>query len=446
VVGATALPLCFVALGAATNPGAGAQTFASSKLTTGLGNAEGGSLATQATKIAKKNLVGPAGSGLTNGVTSSSISIGCVYTQSNFPGFADGIAGAFAIANKAGGIDGRQLNLVPCKDDAASAQTNVTDVQQLVNQNQVFSVLTLSESTLPGSTDFLNSKQVPFLGWGFNPGFCGTRWGFGWNGCLGGNGFKEPIEAIAGNLGQGIFKATGINPKGATVAVQSESGTAGEVGLAQYKGIMTGLGAHVVYAKANMPITGVTDMTPYVQAILAGKPNVIEAATSFDELGPLVSGLRAAGYKGAIFDFTNYVPGLLATSPQLANAIQGQYVNTQVVPQEQNTPYVKQELSALRAAGAKPFLTLGASMGYAQATMMIEMLKAVGKNLNTKTFDAKINGGTFTSYRSVKGGPGKLLWPAAHYLPADCSAMVRVSGTNYKVVVPFTCYQSFKVG
>ena len=426
---------------------AGAAGAAGTKLTPVGGNASGGKLEQQAAAIAKTKLVGPKGTGLTRGITSSSISIGCVYSASSFSGYATAIQGAFDVVNKAGGINGRQVTLVPCKDDAGVVQTNVAEVQQVVSQNQVFAVLSLSEVILAGSTNYLSTNQVPFYGWGFNPGFCGTRWGFGWNGCLGGNDYPEPIEAVAGNLAQAILAATGMKASSVRFAVQGDSNAAAVLSQGQYTGLMKALGAKVVYAQANFPTTPGADVTPYVSAMMASNPNVVYLSTPFADVGPIAAGLKAAGYKGAIMDFTNYIPGLLAAAPQLAAALQGEYVNTQVVPQEQNTAYVAQEKAALVAAGAQPFLTLGASVGYAEATELIEQLQAVGKNLNTKTFDQKINGGTFVSFANVgAGGLGKLKWPAAHYIPSDCAAIAQVSGTNFNVVAPFKCYNSYKVG
>ena len=74
-------------------------------------------------------------------------------------------------------------------------------------------------------------------------------------------------------------------------------------------------------------------------------------------------------------------------------------------------------------------MTLGASIGYAEAEELIEQLQAVGKNLNTKTFDQVVNGGKFASFSKLPaGGPGKLEWPAAHFLPPDCSVIVQGQG------------------
>lgn len=243
-----------------------------------------------------------------------------------------------------------------------------------------------------------------------------------------------------------VYTASGIKPRGARIAIQSETGAAGHIGLAQFTALAKALKNTIVYAQANMPLSGTVDMTPYVSAILAGHPQVVLAAAAFSELGPFVSALRAGGFTGPIYDYSAYIPGLLAATKSLAAALDHEYIDTQVVPQEQGTQYVHQEKAALQAVGAKATtVTLGASMGYAEGTMLIEMLKAVGKNLNTKTFDQKINNGTFVAYRGLIGGPGQIHWPAAHYLPADCSSMVQVTGTIYKVAVPFKCYQSFQV-
>lgn len=418
----------------------------SSGLQTNMGNAGGGALAALGNS---SPLVGPAGSGLTRGITSTSVTVGCIYTASNYAGYQAGIQARFASINKAGGIDGRQLNLLtPCKDDANSPQTNLQGVQQLVNQNNVFSVLSLTQDILTGSTDFLNSNQVPYIGWGFLPGFCDARWGFGWNGCLTGNAETKsqiPHEAIAGNLAEAVIKASGMQASQVRLAVQSENTASGQVGAAQYSVIFKALGAQVVYDKADMPTTGSPDPTPYVQAMMASNPNIIIISTPFNDVGPLVAGLRAAGYHGISQDFTNYIPGLLQASPQLAQALSGEYVNTQIVPQEENTAFIQQIEGDLKAINQQPFVTLGAEMGYIEAELLVEQLQAAGKTLNTQTFDQAVNGGNFSSFGSLTGGPGKLEWPAAHVLPADCAAVVKVVGTSYDVVTPFACYQSFKV-
>jgi branched-chain amino acid transport system substrate-binding protein len=425
---------------------AGGVAGAASKAIPG-GNASGGSLATTAKKVA---LIGAKGTGLTRGITSTSINIGCVYTSADYAGYVGGIQAAFYEANLKG-IDGRKLTLVPCKDDTGGVQSNVSEVEQLVQQNQVFALLSLTEYILPGSTNFLNANQVPYYGWGFNPGFCGYRWGFGWNGCLSPVLLptSNPLHDVdEGNLATAIIKASGLPDSKVRFAVQAENSPSGTSGNADYDSLFSALGAKVVYSEANFPltVTGI-DFTPYVQAIMAAKPNIVFISTPFADVGGMASALKAAGYKGITMDFVTYSPGLLGSSAQLASALQGEYVNTQVVPQEEtSSAYVQSELKALKASGQQPFLTLGASIGYAEATELIEQLQAVGKNLNTKTFDTIVNGGKFANFKTIPSdGPGVLTWPAAHFLPSDCAAIVKVSGTVYDVVNPYKCYTSYTI-
>jgi ABC-type branched-subunit amino acid transport system substrate-binding protein len=374
-----------------------------------------------------------------------------VYTAKSFGGgggvggYAEGLAAKFNAVNKAGGVNGRMINLLPCHDDASTAQTNVQQVQQVVSQNNAFAVFSASQAILPGSTDFLNTNQVPFYGWGFLPGFCGTRWGFGFDGCLEGNAAtKQQVEhaAIQGNLADAIIKASGLKPSDVRLAVQSENTAAGKVGATQYTVIFKDRGAQIVYNENNFPTTPGTDVTPYVQAILASKPNIVEISTPFEDVGRLAQGLKAAGYTGISFDFTNYIPGVLQSSAQLAQALQGEYVNTQFVPQEQNTAWTQQEVADLQASGQKPFITQGEAIAFAEAELFVEQLKATGQTLNTKTFDNAVNSGKFTSFAGLTGGPGVLKWPAAHVLAADCAAIAQIEGTNFNLKVPFACYNS----
>jgi branched-chain amino acid transport system substrate-binding protein len=410
------------------------------------GNASGGPLEVVASKLP---LTGPVGTGLTRGITPTSITVGCIYTAVNYPGLVDGIQARFARANKTG-IFGRKINFLGCKDDAANVQTNVQQTQQLVNQSNVFALLGNTDNSLSGSTNFLIQNQVPFFNWGTVPGMCGSRWGFGWNGCL----IQTLLPAsnplyhiVQGNLAEAIIAATPKKPSQIRVALQEENNPSGQFANGLYVPLWKSVGAKVVYAQPNFPSGGVgVDYTPYVQAVLAAKPNVVIVSTPFADIGGFVSALKAAGYKGITQDYVTYSPGLLQSSPQLTASLQGEYINSQTVPQEANTPFTKLEVSDLKAIGAKPLLTLGASIGWAEAEEFVGMVQAAGKNLNTKTFDQAVNGGKVVSYAGLPaGGLGKLKWPAAHFLASDCSVVVKIQGTGYKVAVPFRCYSSVNV-
>jgi len=411
-----------------------------------LDNAGGGPLADLA---ADSDLTGPEGSGLDRGITDDSVKVGCVYTTDAFPGFEKGLEARFERANRDGGVAGRTIELVPCKDDAADVPTNVQATQQLIDEDEIFALFSLSNNILNGSTDYMSENEVPYYGWGFNPGFCGTRWGFGWNGCLAGNALDESVvdhAAISGNLADAVIASSGMDADEVKVAIQVENSASGAIGLAQFETIFEDRGADVVYAEKDYPENAAgADVTPYTQAMIAADPNIVLLTTPFAEVPRLVAGLRAGGYEGIIVDFQNYIPGLLESSPQLAETLDGEYVNTQIVPQEEGTPWVEQTRDDLVAIGEEPFVTLAGAMGYAEAELFVEQLEAIGEDLDTATFDQVVNSGDFSSYTELEGGPGPLLWPAAHLLPADCAAVVRIEGTSYEVVTPFRCYSSMKV-
>jgi branched-chain amino acid transport system substrate-binding protein len=173
----------------------------------------------------------------------------------------------------------------------------VSEVEQLVQQNQVFALLSLTEYILPGSTNFLSTNQVPYYGWGFNPGFCGYRWGFGWNGCLSPVLLpaSNPLHNVdEGNLATAIIKTSGLPASKVRFAVQAENSPSGTSGNADYDTLFKALGAKVVYSEANFPltVTGI-DFTPYVQAIMAAKPNIVFISTPFSRCRR--HGVRAEG-------------------------------------------------------------------------------------------------------------------------------------------------------
>jgi ABC-type branched-subunit amino acid transport system substrate-binding protein len=428
------------AVGQTTTTSGGSSSGSSSNYGPGTnGNAKA------AKAVSKKKVVGPVGSGLTRGVTSSSIKVGCYLQTASFAGFQDGLKARFDRANKSKELPGgRQIDIVPCSDDGGNPQTNLQIVQKAVQQDAVFAVFGASATVLTPSTDFMNNNQVPYFGWGFLPGFCGTRWGFGFDGCLVTTTADNPLVYQA-NLALGPIEVAGIKNADAKFALQSQDNDSGHTGNTTISNLIKAVGAQVVYNQSNIPdpSSGV-NFTPFVQAINAAKPNILLSLTNFQTIPGLTAAMTASGYTGLNINYVGYIPGLLSSSAQLAQALNGAVVSSQIVPQEAQTSYIKQFENDLVASGAPngKFITNGAAIAYAEADIFVSQLKAVGKTLNTKTFDSKINGGTYT-YKS-DGGPGQMSFPAMHWISADCSAALKINGSaaSYTQVVPFTCYDS----
>lgn len=391
-------------------------------------------------------LAGTEGSGLDRGVSDDSIKVGCVYDATSHPGFEDGVRARVERANQEGGIHGREIELLACEDDGGDPQQNLSLVQELVEQDEVFGMFTLDATMGQAAFDYLNENEVPYTGWGFLPGYCGTRWGFGWNGCLAGQALADavPHAVYQTSLSDAIISAADLEGDGLTVAVQGEDAASGELAEEQYVALFEEAGGEAVYTETNMPTSGVTDYTPFVQAVMQAQADLVVLSLNFTNTGGMAAGLRAAGYEGVVVNFTSYVPGLLESSPQLADALEGQYITTQVVPAEQETPYVTMIQDDLEASGAENgrFVTLPGEIGYAQANLLIGLLDAAGEDLNTQTFDQAVNGEGVTVEPGAEGGIGDLTYPEHHFLPTDCAAVVTVEDGAYTVAEEFRCYES----
>jgi ABC-type branched-subunit amino acid transport system substrate-binding protein len=394
-------------------------------------------------------LSGPEGTGLTRGVTADSVKIGCIADAKSYAGFEDGVKARFARANADGGVNGRKIDFTGCENDGGDQQQFLSLTKQIVQQDKAFGMITIEGVIPQASFDFMSQQQVPYTGWGFLAGFCGTRWGFGWNGCLSGNTLTEavPHAVEQANLGEAIIAAIGKPAKDIKVAIQGQDSESAKLSEKQYVDTFEHAGATVVYTGRDIPVPGPTsDYTPFVQKILAKDPNLVLVSTSFGDVGGLTAALKAAGYKGDIMNFVAYIPGLLDASKQLAQAIEGSYINTQIVPQEQQTDWVKQmetDLESSKAATGK-FITFGGALGYAQANLWVAMLEAAGKTLDTKTFDQAVNVKGITVDTGA-GGIGVASFPGQHFLPTDCAAIVKVEGGKFVVAKEYSCYDSIPV-
>jgi ABC-type branched-subunit amino acid transport system substrate-binding protein len=187
----------------------------------------------------------------------------------------------------------------------------------------------------------------------------------------------------------------------------------------------------------------VTDFSPYVSKILAGKPDAVMVSTDFQTAPGMIAALKAAGYKGLIYNYVAYIPGLLSAPGQqkLAAALDGTYANTQFPPAESGGEGITQFVSDLKAVGDPGFVSQGGSIGYWSADLFVQMVKAVGPNLTSDNFNKLINGG-FKSQPPASGGLGEIDYPDGHHHPAPCAALVKVQGTQFVVTQPFKCYST----
>ncbi|HMG45735.1 MAG TPA: ABC transporter substrate-binding protein [Acidimicrobiales bacterium] len=370
------------------------------------------------------------------GVSADEIRVGGVAQLEYYPGIDVGAKARFERANRDGGVHGRKITLTGVQDDASDASRGASIVRDLVQSEEVFAVLPVtSVNFLPQSSDFLQEEEVPYIGWGMVPGFCGSEWGYGFSGCL-----INPDIANTSTIDP-MLEELDKPADEVRAAIQAGDDDSGRGALGLYESVLQDRGAEVVYSEANAPPAGqTTDWTPYAQEMLAQDPDIVVMSLDFPGSVGLNGALRAAGFEGATMGYVAYVPGVLDEQADAAAALEGTYVNVQVPPQEDDSPATQQIEDDLEAIGEEPFMTFGVSLGYWQADMFIAMLEATGEDLTPQAFHDTVNGG-FTYEPELEGAVGPIEFPDALNRPAPCAGLVQVREGQYESSQEFSCYE-----
>ncbi|HVX22778.1 MAG TPA: ABC transporter substrate-binding protein [Acidimicrobiales bacterium] len=406
----------------------------------------GSALASAAVVLAGVGVVGAgqgaAGAASVRGVTAKTIKVDILATLTGpqgppFPGLVTGAKARINAQNKAGGVAGRKIVIVNTLDDAGSATTNAQQVRAAVQQDGVFAMLATSNAFGVQSTNFLSANKVPFLGWGYVPGYCNNPWGYGFSGCLTGqytNGTAIVTQVAKADGGKKVTQVTW--------GFQSANTQASTDGMLTTVNAVKALKGKVVYQDSSIPGTGsTTDYSPYVSRLMAAHPDIAYMAQNFADVIGMTAALKAAGFTGPVANATTYVPGLLAAQASTAQALQGAYVASVFPPQEGGGAAIKAMQTQLKAIGKPATISLGDQVGYWSADMLIAMLKKVGKNLTPATFNKTINKG-WTYTPALSGSIGAVKWPASHKSTVSCAAILIVKGTAYTPKVPYGCYPS----
>ena len=386
---------------------------------------------------------GIAPSGSVRGVTDTEIKLGGVasLTSPTGPLFGNADTGTKARlerANREGGINGRMIKYQSAADDGADPSRNLDIVRKLVLQDEVFALApALSPVLLPQSTDFLAENHVPFVGWGITTGFCNNAYGVGFNGCL--------LNGTAVDNSLCLTVATALKmEKGVTVAYQGEDSAAADNGAPQNIQCWQDFGADVVYQENNIPATEVTDYSPYAQAIMTsdngGPPDVAMLVSQFGSTVGVSGALKAAGFQGVIFNFITYLPGALGQLPDVAKALDGDYVTVQLLAQEFGGPAIERMTADLEAIGADPNIDLATAASYWAADVLVDLLTKAGRDLTPEGVAKLLADGYAYAPPDDPPGIGPISFPTAATDPSGCSSLVRHKGTEYEPILPLTCF------
>ncbi|SEF56859.1 ABC-type branched-chain amino acid transport system, substrate-binding protein [Nonomuraea solani] len=385
---------------------------------------------------------GTAAGGDTPGVTDTTIKIGGVLTKTSASGYSTkdaelGAKARFERANAEGGVHGRKIEFLGAEDDGQDAAKGDAAAKKLVQKDQVFALVPVHAPNFGGAA-FLEQQGVPWFGWATGPQWCGTKTGFGYNGCLApktGAGSqtwwgRQLADLLGGAAGKSVYVQTsdssGSKYGGTTI---SQSFVAAGFKLA---GVNSGLPA-----AAPPP-----DWLPYVNKIMTsndGKaPDIVVsviAGTKFN-VG-LYAALKRAGYKGVLTDATSYDAAILK-DPASAQALEGVIAAPMFEPFESNAPEVARLKQDVEKVAPGTVLTQHLAIGYWAADIFLDMANKTGKDLTREKFLATGNG----SYAYENAGFGKVRYPKDHTEPNGCGALVKLEGGAFQVAKSMKCFDN----
>lgn len=380
--------------------------------------------------------------GSTQGVTKDAIHVTGVAPLTSARGTATqdvqiGAKARFARANKTG-IHGRKIVLDGMEDNGDDSTKGAQAYQKVVQADKPFAIVPVYDVVFGGAA-VLKQSGIPLIGATIDPRACGIHNLFAIWGCLTPPTDKKIFSPAPGRiLADGAF---GGHPKGRSVVVTHDDSPVGHNSVTTCDGPLQKAGfKDVSKGKIFLPAnTTITDYSPYVQKVMSadhGKPpDVVFICNAFGPTLGLTSALKAAGYKGTLYNSITYDPRLMA-SKQTAESLEDSYVAVLLGPAESDNAAIRQLKADVKAVDPKAPLTLTLMMGYWSADMFVKMLQATGKNLNRTTF---LDTARKFSYR-VPGGVCGAKFPQGFDEPTPGDALVQVKNGKYKVAEPLTCY------
>ncbi|MCK2219529.1 ABC transporter substrate-binding protein [Actinomadura sp. ATCC 31491] len=380
--------------------------------------------------------------GAVPGVTGTTVKVGGVLTKTSASGYSTkdaeiGAKARFERANAEGGVHGRKIDFLGAEDDGQDAAKGDAAAKKLVQKDQVFALVPVHAPNFGGAA-FLEQQGVPWFGWATGPQWCGTRTGFGYNGCLApkqGDGSqtwwgRQMADLLGGAAGKSVYVQTtdssGSKYGGTTI---SQSFTAAGFTLA---GVDSGLPA-----AAPPP-----DWLPYVNKIMTsdagGPPDVVVsviAGTKFN-VG-LYAALKRAGYQGVLTDATSYDAAIL-DDPAGAKALDGVIAAPMFEPFESTAPEIAQLKQDVAKVAPGQRLTQHLAIGYWAADIFLDLLDKTGKDLTREKFLNTANG----SYVYENPGFGRIEFPKDHTEPNGCGALVKLAGGAFRVARSMKCFDN----
>jgi branched-chain amino acid transport system substrate-binding protein len=367
------------------------------------------------------------------GISATTIKIGFITSvtgnaSSTFATASLGAKAYFDAVNRAGGVDGRQIQLVTADD--ASSPTGALAATQLLLSQGVYGIV-VDSAYYFGSYKLTTQAGVPVTGSGFD----GPEWGeqpntnmFSTTGGV--NPVHPELEAALGSVA--LFKTIGVTDVGGLAYGISPSSTS------SIKDMRTALqdnGLKMGYENLSVPF-GTTDVSADVLAMKNAAINMAVCSCVQSTVLAMVTGLGQSGSTAKSLSFASADSTLFA-DPTAAHAAQNVYYSSIIPPLDTNNAASNTFASNIKAVDPSyvvgTYPSFGITDAYLGAVLMVEGLQVAGQNPTRQSF--------ITNLAKVTDWNANGLIPIGvsfnHFgtsEPSYCEFYVHVQGQTYVAV------------
>jgi branched-chain amino acid transport system substrate-binding protein len=376
-------------------------------------------------------------SGPVRGFDGTTITLGGIGLATQLPGAGPGVLARLHRFNAENEVPGVRLKYVGYKDDNSDPSNALSVARDLVTASQVFAIV--GDTSAVNPVDYFKQQHVPYFGWAIDSTYCTPAtdpgiWGFGYSGCINPTHATQYIDVYRGLLD---YARQATRSQAPTIAVFSDDGQAGKDTVKNSASSMQGTGFQVVYHKANVPTTPVSDYTPYVQGLLTSDhghaPSVV-FCIAIRSCVPIYQQLRAAHFAG-VFAHPLYSDDVLVPMKGSVAFIGGYQAFNEP------TAGVKQLKADLAGSGgAKVKLDTGVLAGYVSTDMFISALETVAAKGKDYITPENVRAAAAHHTWQMKGLAGPTKYPDSTVLETPaCSMAVLDTGAAWKTVAPYRC-------
>lgn len=210
--------------------------------------------------------------------------------------------------NEAGGINGKQLELI-AYDDKGTAEAAVKAATRLIDEDKVTAIIGSQLSgNIQAAGERVEAAKVPLVGTGVSPVWLSNGWTYLFRALSNSTGGAAPLAEAMKQLG---------STKVATIVYQDEGSMSAAKQVVE---AMKAAGIEITDEEVFQPND--TDWTGQFSKMISTNPNGILLLAQGEHVAPMMTQLRGLGYKGYVYgQETMSLPDIRKVGGENANGI-----------------------------------------------------------------------------------------------------------------------------